>query len=136
MSEPKVTFDFNQMVYVYTNDPEISYIPCIPYDDGCITTRIPNKSWIKYRGLARFLGDIYMRFIYDDEQVYVSPALLSYLEDIPQRKPGDKVRAAPKSLNTAKRKRKGVRKFVASKTNTTLGKPFKGKKKRKRRRKI
>lgn len=94
--EPKVSFDINQKVLVFIEDQPLDYIPCMSVDQQDMVSRIPHKSWIKYRGLAKFNGDLYMRFIHDDAQVYVGLGFLPYLEDIPQRNPWEK-RIQPKN---------------------------------------
>lgn len=109
--EPKVSFDINQKVLVFIENQTLNYIPCIPVDEEDMVSRIPHKSWIKYRGLARVNGNLYMRFIYDDAQVYVGIGCLVYLEDIPQRNPWEKKVVPKNKAHTVSQvKARGLRK--------------------------
>jgi hypothetical protein len=87
-----IPFDIDQKVFVFLDDKSpLRYIPCVPLDTGSVITRIPHLSWIKYRGIARLYDGFYMRFIYEEEYVYIGLACLPYLENIRQkalRKPG------------------------------------------------
>ena len=108
--EIKIKFEINQKVLVFLENQQIDYIPCISVGDGDKISRIPHKSWIKYRGLVRLYGDLYMRFIYEDTQVYVGLCCLPFLENIPQRNPWQK-RPTPKQQKSKVKsiKAKGLR---------------------------
>lgn len=108
--EPKIRFDINQQLLVFIEDQPLDYLPCMSVDPEDMVTRIPHKTWIKYRGLARVNGDLYMRFMYNDVQVYVSPGFLPFLEEIPRRNVTEK-RHVPKGKGrTVKQlKAKGLR---------------------------
>ena len=113
--EPKVRFEINQQVLVFIKEDEsIKYIPCIPLETGTQTiTRIPHMTWIKFRGLARIDGQLYMRFDYLDEYVHLSLSTLPYLEDIPQRNDWlnpKKKKTKPKVRTVASVKARGLRK--------------------------
>lgn len=110
MTEPKVSFEINQKVLVFLEDQPLDYIPCIPVSDGDEISRIPHKSWIKYRGLVNLYGDLYMRFMYEDTQVYIGLCCLPFLENIPQRNPWTK-RFIPKQQKSKVKaiKAKGLR---------------------------
>jgi len=116
---PKVTFDFNQNVLVFIEEQALTYLPCMSVSPEDMVSRIEHKSWIKYRGLARFNGTLYMRFIHKDAEVYVGLGFLPFLEDIPQRSPGHKqvipknrIRtvAAVKPRGLRQRRKPGIRK--------------------------
>ena len=112
--EPKVRFDINQQVLVFIEeDKNITYIPCIPMQEGSTVTRIPHLTWIKFRGLARIDGELYMRFDYQDEFVHLPLSTLPYLENIPQRNDWlnpKKKQNKPKVRTVATIKPRGLRK--------------------------
>lgn len=108
--EPKVSFDLNQKVLVFLENKPLKYIPCLPVSEDDMVSRIPHMSWIKYRGLAKVNGELYMRFIHDEAQVYVGLGFLPYLEDIPQRNPWDKkILPKGKSIRVKQVKPRGLR---------------------------
>ena len=86
-----IPFDINQKVLVFLDESSpLNYIPCVPLETGSTITRIPHLTWIKYRGIARVYDGFYMRFIYEDEHVYIGLACLPYLENIRQKNPTGK----------------------------------------------
>lgn len=112
MEEPRVKFDFNQKFYVWLEDAPGFSIPCLTHVDNRMT-EIPNKSWIVFKGLASLLGVTYMRFEYKGEDVLLGFNTLKYLEEIPHRFPGEKVRVPTPKLRAST---SGI-KFLMQKTS-------------------
>lgn len=127
-----MNFDWNQKLFVFINDEDMPYIPCVPFDKGCFVTRIPHMAWIRYRGLAKVHNTTFMRCMYEEEEVYISPVWLSHIEDIDYRKPGMKMMPVPKTrILPAKKETR----FRQMKINVSSGnKPKKPKKKKVQRR--
>ena len=90
-SDTSLKLDWNQKLFVFIDDEDIDYIPCMPFDKGCFITRIPHMSWIRYRGLAKVFDTVFLRCMYEGEEVHISPAWLPYIEDIDYRRPGMKM---------------------------------------------
>jgi len=105
-TDPLVKFDYNQKVYVYIDDDDVSYLPCIPIDESIggpkmtDITRIPNKAWITYKGLGRFYGQTCMRFAYAGDIIFLGLGCLKFMEDISQRKPHDKVKSLARTVSS------------------------------------
>jgi len=111
MEAPRVKFDFNQKFYVWLENAPGFSIPCLTHVDNKMT-EIPNKSWITYKGLADLLGKTYMRFHFKGEDVLLDFDCLKYLDEVPHRFPGEKVKVPTTKVRTSA---KGV-KFLMQRT--------------------
>jgi len=131
-SDTTMKFDWNQKLFVFIDDDDMDYIPCVPFDKGCFVTRVPHMSWIRYRGLAKVYGATFLRCMYDEEEIYISPAWLPHIEDIDYRRPGMKMASVSKTRILPAKKETS---FRLAKVNISSGnKPKKPKKKRRGRR--
>jgi hypothetical protein len=130
MDVPRVNFDFNQKFYVWLENAPGFSIPCLTHVDNKMT-EIPNKSWITYKGLAELLGITYMRFHFKGEDVLLGFDCLKYLDEVPHRFPGEKVKLPKAKL---KPKATGL-KFLMQKTGKAQNRKPTGTRRRARGRK-